>query len=167
MPRYKPLPALPLGPNPTTLSVDSREHRSQIIRHVLGEIQDATLDSRRDEWVTSIEEALDDLSASISRGDWLHGLKKERRRRRAKIDRHATVKAAQKMTCPPSTMSRRSSSVQGEGQGRPPVPSFDGSKSHSSSPSQVPRAMVVADCSIGDVRPRPWILDDGADWTAT
>ncbi|KAL1729012.1 hypothetical protein EV714DRAFT_274120 [Schizophyllum commune] len=120
MPRYKPLPALPLGPNPTTLSVDSREHRSQIIRHVLGEIQDATLDSRRDEWVVSIEEALDDLSASISRGDWLHGLKKERRRRRAKIDRHATVKAAQKMTRPPSTMSRRSSSVQGEGQGRPP-----------------------------------------------
>ncbi|KAL1743638.1 hypothetical protein HDZ31DRAFT_83264 [Schizophyllum fasciatum] len=120
MPNHKPLPALPLGTNAATLAVNSREHRAHIIRHVFAEIQDAELDGRRDEWVSSIEDALDDLSASISRGNWLAGLKKERRRRRARIDRHATVKAAQKATRPPSSMSRRSSSVQGEGQARPP-----------------------------------------------
>lgn len=119
MPNHKPLPALPLGPNPATLSVDSREHRAQIIRHVFAEIQDASLDSRRDEWISSIEDALDDLSNSISRGDWLPGIKRERRRKRAKLDRDATVKAEQKTTRPPSSMSRRSSMTRKESSSQP------------------------------------------------
>ena len=70
----KPLPALP-SPALTTLSVDARNHRAQLIQHFFADIR---IESRRDAWLHALEEALDDLSLHFSRGDWLSCIRRGR-----------------------------------------------------------------------------------------
>ena len=73
----KPLPALP-DPSLTTLSVEARHHRAQLIQHFFSDIHEPRIESRRDAWLQVLEEALDDLSVHVSRGDWLSGIKRGR-----------------------------------------------------------------------------------------
>ncbi|KAL0948446.1 hypothetical protein HGRIS_011019 [Hohenbuehelia grisea] len=84
----KPLPGLPSNaPTPTTLSIQARRHRLRFIRQVLNEdsAQSAFGDDARDAWAHALEDALDELSTSITRGGWLSGIRRARAARSAKL----------------------------------------------------------------------------------
>lgn len=74
----KPLPTIPTDRNVTTLSVEAQHHRSRLIRHILSEVQEPTIENKRESWACTFEDVLDDLSLNIARGDWLHGVKRRR-----------------------------------------------------------------------------------------
>lgn len=78
MAEHKPLPALPATHNLLTLSIDARAHRARLIRHILSEVADPVIQSRLEGWARTIEEALDELSSCIGRGDWLAGIRRRR-----------------------------------------------------------------------------------------
>lgn len=73
----KPLPALPPA-NPATLSIEARAHRGRLVRHLLIGTSESSIQARLDGWVHAIEEALDDLSLCIARGEWLAGVRRRR-----------------------------------------------------------------------------------------
>ncbi|KAG6914163.1 hypothetical protein DXG01_002001 [Tephrocybe rancida] len=75
----KPLPALPV---PAALSLDARQHRSQLIRNFLSEIHDPSIESRRDAWLSALVEALDELGKNLSQGKWLEGVRRLKEQRR-------------------------------------------------------------------------------------
>ena len=75
----KPLPALP-SPSLTTFLVDGRNHRVRLIQHSFSDICELRIDSesRRDKWLHTLEEALDDLSLHFSHGDLLDCIRRGR-----------------------------------------------------------------------------------------
>lgn len=73
----KPLPAIPLFPTLSTLSVDSRPHLERIIHHSLSDSSALSEDSRST-WQSALLSALDELGDSLSQGSWLEGVKKRR-----------------------------------------------------------------------------------------
>ncbi|KAF8151494.1 hypothetical protein B0H34DRAFT_131326 [Crassisporium funariophilum] len=77
MANQKPLPALP-SPALTTLSVEARIHRALLIRHFLADIHEPSIESRRDGWLYVFEEALDELSQHMNRGEWLNSVRRGR-----------------------------------------------------------------------------------------
>ncbi|KIL57862.1 hypothetical protein M378DRAFT_27805 [Amanita muscaria Koide BX008] len=89
----KPLPSLPPPPL-TSLSSESRQHRSHFIRHILSEISldhDASPpgDSLAvEDWARAIEDALDDLSLVISRENWLKGFRRRAEEKRKQARQH-------------------------------------------------------------------------------
>jgi len=86
MANQKPLPAIPNAPKLTTLSVEAKSHRSRFIRQLLSETQDPLPDSGREAWACALEDALDELGDSIGRGEWLSGIKRSRKFRKARRD---------------------------------------------------------------------------------
>jgi len=78
MANQKPLPALPGGPDLTTLSVEARNHRARLIGHFLNDLHEPGIQSRREGWLYALEEALDGLGHHISRGEWLNAIKREK-----------------------------------------------------------------------------------------
>lgn len=76
MSQHKPLPALPSSSALSTLSVESRNHRARLIRHFLVDIQEPGIEARRDGWACVLEEALDEMSEEMGRGDWLAAVKR-------------------------------------------------------------------------------------------
>ncbi|KAF8884690.1 hypothetical protein BD779DRAFT_1536424 [Infundibulicybe gibba] len=68
----KPLPAVPTS---HVLSIPARAHQSQVIRHLLFDVQESELDRKREEWASSLEHALDNLGESIAYGGWLQGVR--------------------------------------------------------------------------------------------
>ncbi|KAJ8695190.1 hypothetical protein PTI98_007805 [Pleurotus ostreatus] len=80
MPNDKPLPAIPTArPLPTVLTIEARRHRLRFIRQVLREdASDSISENAKETWAQCIEEALDELSASMTRGGWLGGIKQGR-----------------------------------------------------------------------------------------
>ena len=83
----KPLPALP-SPALTTLSVDARNHRAQLIQHFFADIR---IESRCDGWLHALEEVLDDLSLHFSRGDWLSRIRRGRGLKQRTLSSHAVT----------------------------------------------------------------------------
>lgn len=78
---HKPLPAIP---RLTNLSVDAREHLLTFIRHTLSEdVSHSFSENERDDWIRSLDGALEDLCQSFARGGWLTGIKRARNRRKA------------------------------------------------------------------------------------
>jgi 1-phosphatidylinositol-3-phosphate 5-kinase len=88
----KPLPALP--PNPTILSIDANAHRRRLIRHLLSDIHEPGIESKRDGWTSVLEEVLDELGTCLDRSNWLSGIMKARRLRRDAIQRERAEKDA-------------------------------------------------------------------------
>ncbi|KAG6852316.1 hypothetical protein C0991_000959 [Blastosporella zonata] len=93
----KPLPALPVS---ALLSLDARQHRSQLMRNFLSEIHDPSIASKRDEWLYVLEEALDELGKALSQGKCLEGVRRLREQQRDAqmreldlVRRQETVKA--------------------------------------------------------------------------
>ncbi|KAJ3914042.1 hypothetical protein F5877DRAFT_51221 [Lentinula edodes] len=75
---HKPLPELPSTsktPNLARLSIQAQKHRERFIRFVLSELNDAWIDNNLEEWTGALEDALDDLTSSMSQGRWLTGIK--------------------------------------------------------------------------------------------
>jgi 1-phosphatidylinositol-3-phosphate 5-kinase len=88
----KPLPAVPRprlnSQNLTTLSIDSQDHLTTLIRRLLSELEGvASSDNIKEAWVESINVGLVELGNSMSRGGWLAGLKRKRRVQKAKRER--------------------------------------------------------------------------------
>ncbi|TFK21691.1 hypothetical protein FA15DRAFT_672317 [Coprinopsis marcescibilis] len=86
---HKPLPQLPprdASPiNTATLSTDARLHRARLLRHIFDDFRsELDIYRKRDAWISEFEEALDDLSKSMNRGDWLAGLRLGRTAKNAK-----------------------------------------------------------------------------------
>lgn len=115
MATQKPLPAIPTVPNLTTLVVEARNHRARFIRHFLSDIQDSWLEPNRETWACTLEDSLDRLSSSLSRGGWLAGVRRARlaRTRIAKKDSDSAeqekeVDAKLEKTHPESVKSKKS-----------------------------------------------------------
>ncbi|KIY49694.1 hypothetical protein FISHEDRAFT_40949 [Fistulina hepatica ATCC 64428] len=75
----RPLPSLPRDNTATSetlaLSIDARVHRRRLIEHFFSEAHDATLEDSRDVWISSFQDALDELSNCITRDNWLPGIR--------------------------------------------------------------------------------------------
>ncbi|KAF9445443.1 hypothetical protein P691DRAFT_710328 [Macrolepiota fuliginosa MF-IS2] len=92
MPDHKPLPALPNSSSLTSLTIDARAHRARLIRHFLAELPDPGIHNRHEGWAYAIEDALDDLSTCLARGDWLAGIRRRRQsRHRDTVLAHSTL----------------------------------------------------------------------------
>lgn len=76
-PSAKPLPAIPLFPTLSTLSIDSRSHLERIILRSLSDDPTITQESRS-VWQSTLIDALEELGESISQGSWLEGIKQRR-----------------------------------------------------------------------------------------
>ncbi|KAJ3555361.1 hypothetical protein NP233_g12229 [Leucocoprinus birnbaumii] len=113
----KPLPALPSPNLASTLSIKARVHYSHLIRHFLAESesQDATssIHTRLDSWVYAIEEALDDFSTSVGKGEWLAGVRRWREARyRASSERESNNKPTLRAMSPGPTQETPEDSTQ-------------------------------------------------------
>lgn len=63
---------------PTLLSTDGRLHRSRLIRHIFDDIEDQGIQTKKEAWLLSFEEALDELGLAIITGGWISGLRRGR-----------------------------------------------------------------------------------------
>jgi hypothetical protein len=74
----KPHPTTPVhGSSPKTLTIESKDHLHKLIGHVLEE-ETGFRDADKDAWVTSIENALNDLAREVNAGAWLSGIRRAR-----------------------------------------------------------------------------------------
>lgn len=73
----KPLPPVPYM---TTLSIDARDRRATLIRHILTLLEDN--DGLAGQWTGAFEAALDYLSSAAMQDDWLAGIRKARAERK-------------------------------------------------------------------------------------
>ncbi|PFH47220.1 hypothetical protein AMATHDRAFT_68153 [Amanita thiersii Skay4041] len=78
MASQKPLPDIPIHAQLTKLAIETRNHRADVIRHILSGTEDASIERRTDEWAHAIEDGLDDLSQSIAHEDWFGGFKRRK-----------------------------------------------------------------------------------------
>ncbi|KAG6820693.1 hypothetical protein H0H93_013212 [Arthromyces matolae] len=78
----KPLPALPQN---SALSLDARQHRTQLIQSFITE------SNVNVGWVYAIEEALDELGKCLAQGKWLEGLKRLREAKMREAERQKDV----------------------------------------------------------------------------
>ncbi|KAF9527482.1 hypothetical protein CPB83DRAFT_856253 [Crepidotus variabilis] len=110
MSTQKPLPELPKVLDLSVLSVEARNHRARLIQHFLSDLDEPTIESRRDGWTYVFEEVLDDLSRQLRRGDWLNAIKRGRDLKGA-----AAVRAraeAEKQIRPPNSRQGSSSGTE-------------------------------------------------------
>ncbi|KAJ8517836.1 hypothetical protein ONZ45_g5018 [Pleurotus djamor] len=98
MANEKPLPATPL--TPVALSVEGRKHRLRFIRQALEENELGLSGNVKDGWEQCIEEALDELGNTISRGGWLTGVKQGRAQR---VQRRVAKNKAERREKPSSS----------------------------------------------------------------
>lgn len=119
----KPLPALPTGSTLVALSVEARDHRAALIGHLLKDLHEPDIDSRRDHWLSVFEAVLDDLGKHVKSADWLNAIRRGREfKRSAGLTTNATA-------CDGPTLSQPSDAViAGKSQGnenREDTSSFD------------------------------------------
>ncbi|KAF5349966.1 hypothetical protein D9756_009237 [Leucocoprinus leucothites] len=99
----KPLPALPLT-NLSTLNIEARAHRGRLVRYLLAESADASIQTRLEGWVYAIEEALDDFSRCVGHGEWLAGVRRRREVKcRARLTQDKTNDSARAPSPSPKT----------------------------------------------------------------
>jgi 1-phosphatidylinositol-3-phosphate 5-kinase len=65
------------GSSPKTLTIESKNHLHKFIGHVLEE-ETGFRDADKDAWVSSIENALNDLAREVDAGAWLSGIRRAR-----------------------------------------------------------------------------------------
>ncbi|KAL4265488.1 PIPK domain-containing protein [Pleurotus pulmonarius] len=125
MPNDKPLPAIPTAsPLPTVLTIEARRHRLRFIRQVLREdASDSIPENAKETWAQCIEEALDELSASMTRGGWLGGIKQGR-----ELLAHRRVAQQKALAQDAQEASKRPKKSASQKTGSPDIPS---SESHS------------------------------------
>ncbi|KAG2002409.1 1-phosphatidylinositol-3-phosphate 5-kinase [Coprinopsis cinerea AmutBmut pab1-1] len=78
----KPLPEPPRSETspirsnaPPVLTTDARFHRGRLLKHILDDIPEQGVQSKKEQWISAFEDALDELGQAMIKGEWLSGLR--------------------------------------------------------------------------------------------
>ncbi|KAF9011094.1 hypothetical protein BDQ17DRAFT_1298485 [Cyathus striatus] len=87
----KPLPPVPgYAAASMALTIESRAHRAELIRHWLNDVKDPEINARREGWAVSLEEVLDEMSTWMEKENWVPAVRRQwevRERRSREVKR--------------------------------------------------------------------------------